>query len=1027
MDDIAVFFFLGAGALFGLAVLIWVIAFSRIDGLRNRVGVLERRLAQWRTVPSGAAIVAPEPVPQAAPIPQTIPTVAAAVSEAPPFPEPAAQFVPEDVPSQSSSQVPHPAARAWFEKPASAIDWEMFAGGRFFNVVGAIVLIIGVGLFMKYAFDNNWIGAPLRVLAGVVAGAATLAVAARAHRKQKAQGHAWFSEGLFGAGLGILYVSGYAAFASYHLVSFVFAFGCMSCVTFVALAIAIRYGSLAIAVIGWAGGFITPFAMGLGNADQTSLAAYILFLDAGLTAVALLRRRWFVLEPLALFASYMVAIAWYVNHAHGASVFVSSIALLSLWAVRFVSGVCSAMFARDGDARGRTAVRAIVDLTNAITFWVSASIVLAGHDRAFACVQFGICVAYALAYANVVKRVVDRAGLRARYVLGSASFFAGSVCASAPHADVSSVFAMVAIALALFGYRFASMHEVAGREAACASIGFFGLAALWCVASPGFGLFAGPAWSFALGSRDATLASLALAGFACDRLLRRALPSSVPGVVLRQASLVAILAVEIAHFRDYELSCVIIATGVALAIVHALFRARGLSYAPAVESVAAAFGLLGFGALALALGPDALAPASGSFDFRFGSRDIALAFTAIAAFVFDRAWRSDRPVENASRAFRLCTIVAIVLLELSHAHGLGFVTCAALTAMFVLAFDRTLRAVGSAYAAKAEVAYTASGTLAVAWLALVANADRLGYAGLQIFVGFGTTDSTLVVLAVSAAVLARVARHDFRHAIAVLRQSIVLAGVLAAVVHADGLAFWAILGCEGLLCAIIGTRILLRDVEVDGLALFVVSLVGMLFEPTAWHARDLLAFVPLHDERALALPIIGVAAILAGECYRRPSLLPVWLGRSLRLAGVGTIVFSLTGELRDGFEHAILAAGPTAVAIANVRDGESLAVSALWILASVIVVTLGIALKLKDFRIAAIALFDVTILKAFFLDLGSLAAPYRILSFIGLGLTLLAVSYAYQRLERRDGDPSGAAMRGARGGEPPIASEAAAI
>lgn len=48
-------------------------------------------------------------------------------------------------------------------------------------------------------------------------------------------------------------------------------------------------------------------------------------------------------------------------------------------------------------------------------------------------------------------------------------------------------------------------------------------------------------------------------------------------------------------------------------------------------------------------------------------------------------------------------------------------------------------------------------------------------------------------------------------------------------------------------------------------------------------------------------------------------------------------------------------------------------------------------------RIAAIVLFGVAILKIFIYDLSFLDTVYRIVSFIGLGVILLSVSYLYQR------------------------------
>ena len=45
-------------------------------------------------------------------------------------------------------------------------------GGRLMLWVGAIVLVLGVAFFLKYAFDNEWITESMRVALGVLAGAA---------------------------------------------------------------------------------------------------------------------------------------------------------------------------------------------------------------------------------------------------------------------------------------------------------------------------------------------------------------------------------------------------------------------------------------------------------------------------------------------------------------------------------------------------------------------------------------------------------------------------------------------------------------------------------------------------------------------------------------------------------------------------------------------------------------------------------------------------------------------------------------
>jgi uncharacterized membrane protein len=58
---------------------------------------------------------------------------------------------------------------------------------------------------------------------------------------------------------------------------------------------------------------------------------------------------------------------------------------------------------------------------------------------------------------------------------------------------------------------------------------------------------------------------------------------------------------------------------------------------------------------------------------------------------------------------------------------------------------------------------------------------------------------------------------------------------------------------------------------------------------------------------------------------------------------------------------------------------------------------LGIWKRARILRVVAMVLFGITILKIFIYDLSFLETLYRIFSFIGLGVILLAVSYLYQR------------------------------
>ena len=88
-------------------------------------------------------------------------------------------------------------------------------------------MLIGVSYFLKFAFDNNWIGPTGRVVIGLLAGIAIVIWSERF----RSRGYRVFSYSLKAVGIGILYLSLYAAFQVYSLVPSSVAFVMMLAVT----------------------------------------------------------------------------------------------------------------------------------------------------------------------------------------------------------------------------------------------------------------------------------------------------------------------------------------------------------------------------------------------------------------------------------------------------------------------------------------------------------------------------------------------------------------------------------------------------------------------------------------------------------------------------------------------------------------------------------------------------------------------------------------------------------------------------
>ena len=180
-------------------------------------------------------------------------------------------------------------------KTAAGWNWEWLLGGNWLARVGAVALVIGAGFFLKLAIENDWIGERGQVFLGLVAGLALIGGGEYWQKK-----YPIWAQPLTGAGIAVWYLSIFAAFALYGLLPPLAAFGLFSIVTLAAAALALRYESIPIAVIGILGGFLTPILLDERLPDQWLLLAYVLVLDLGVLALATFRNwRWFTLLSLA--------------------------------------------------------------------------------------------------------------------------------------------------------------------------------------------------------------------------------------------------------------------------------------------------------------------------------------------------------------------------------------------------------------------------------------------------------------------------------------------------------------------------------------------------------------------------------------------------------------------------------------------------------------------------------------------------------------------------------------------------------
>ena len=179
-------------------------------------------------------------------------------------------------------------------------------GSQWFNRIGIVAMLIGVAWFLKFAFDNHWVGPAGRVLIGLVSGAALIAWSERFRSK----GYLAFSYSLKAVGSGVLYLSLWAAFSMYHLIPPGVAFAGMVLVTAFNAFIAWRQSAELLAVYAIVGAFSTPLLLSTGRNEEVFLFSYLLMMNAATMALLVLKgwNRLLVLSFLGTVAFYW---GWY--------------------------------------------------------------------------------------------------------------------------------------------------------------------------------------------------------------------------------------------------------------------------------------------------------------------------------------------------------------------------------------------------------------------------------------------------------------------------------------------------------------------------------------------------------------------------------------------------------------------------------------------------------------------------------------------------------------------------------------------
>ncbi|MBM4108826.1 MAG: DUF2339 domain-containing protein [Phycisphaerae bacterium] len=233
----------------------------------------------------------------------------------PPPPEAGADPAAEQASSSTPDRAPFQ-VRAPRPQGARTLDLEQRIGARWYAIVGAVILIIGVGIGFKWAHDAGLLRLTpaWRCLLGAGFGLALLGVGEVVRPRYGA----WAAAGASIAGIGSLFVSAFAAYRLFALLPPASAFLLLTATAGVGIAVGARARLAAVGITSLVAGYAVPIVFADEPARPLVMPAYLLALLAvGLTLSGWIGGRFAGLRTAGWWGTIAVGGVWALSRGPG--------------------------------------------------------------------------------------------------------------------------------------------------------------------------------------------------------------------------------------------------------------------------------------------------------------------------------------------------------------------------------------------------------------------------------------------------------------------------------------------------------------------------------------------------------------------------------------------------------------------------------------------------------------------------------------------------------------------------------------
>ncbi|RJP93837.1 MAG: DUF2339 domain-containing protein [Desulfobacteraceae bacterium] len=222
----------------------------------------------------------------------------------PDAPEPPPVFADETL--AAPAKIPETKTDTFSSLPGRLVEYlkNFFTTGNVVTKIGVIVLFFGFSFLLKYAAQRNLIPIEFRLIGVFLAGLGMLGAGWRLRMREMMYGLI-----LQGGGVGVLYLTVFAAARFYHLLPYGFAFAVMFCLVALSGILAVLQDARALAVSGIIGGFLAPVLMSTGSGSHVALFSYYALLNLGIVGIAW-HKSWRELNLIGFGFTFVIASLW---------------------------------------------------------------------------------------------------------------------------------------------------------------------------------------------------------------------------------------------------------------------------------------------------------------------------------------------------------------------------------------------------------------------------------------------------------------------------------------------------------------------------------------------------------------------------------------------------------------------------------------------------------------------------------------------------------------------------------------------